>query len=126
MRPRAAINATPYAMRGAYAGTIRTSGSYIRPREVRVKQYNIGAVTPTRRSFLASLTAAALARGAQPPLRPKVAGTLTLRARRRSKTGAVSEQVLNWDVARTAIIICDMWDTHTCSSAAQRVATMAP
>jgi nicotinamidase-related amidase len=29
-------------------------------------------------------------------------------------------------VARTAIVICDMWDTHTCGMSAQRVALMAP
>jgi nicotinamidase-related amidase len=29
-------------------------------------------------------------------------------------------------VARTAITICDMWDTHTCGMSAQRVALMAP
>jgi nicotinamidase-related amidase len=29
-------------------------------------------------------------------------------------------------VARTAIIICDMWNTHTCGMSAQRVALMAP
>jgi nicotinamidase-related amidase len=29
-------------------------------------------------------------------------------------------------VARTAIIICDMWDTHTCGMSAHRVALMAP
>ena len=29
-------------------------------------------------------------------------------------------------MARTAIIICDMWDTHTCGMSAQRVALMAP
>jgi nicotinamidase-related amidase len=29
-------------------------------------------------------------------------------------------------VAQTAIIICDMWDTHTCSLSAQRVAALAP
>jgi nicotinamidase-related amidase len=66
------------------------------------------------------------------PNRPKVPGTLSLRARRRSEQPAgsgkvrVSEQVLRWEVARTAIIICDMWDTHTCSLSAQRVAVMAP
>jgi nicotinamidase-related amidase len=37
-----------------------------------------------------------------------------------------SEQILHWPVARTAIIICDMWDTHTCGMSAQRVALMAP
>ena len=29
-------------------------------------------------------------------------------------------------MAQTAIIICDMWDTHTCNLSAQRVAVMAP
>jgi nicotinamidase-related amidase len=29
-------------------------------------------------------------------------------------------------VAQTAIIICDMWDTHTCDMSAQRVGAMAP
>jgi len=58
--------------------------------------------------------------------RPKVPGTLSLRTRRRTKEGAATEQVLIWPVARTAIIICDMWDTHTCGMSAQRVALMAP
>jgi nicotinamidase-related amidase len=38
----------------------------------------------------------------------------------------VSEQVLRWEVRETAIIICDMWDTHTCILSAQRPAAMAP
>jgi nicotinamidase-related amidase len=53
--------------------------------------------------------------------RPKVPGTLSLRARRRAET-----RVLKWEAAQTAIIICDMWDTHTCNLSAQRVAVMAP
>ena len=66
------------------------------------------------------------------PNRPKVNGTLSLRARRRREQPAgsgrieVSEEVLRWEVARTAVIIVDMWDTHTCAMAAQRVAAMAP
>ena len=60
------------------------------------------------------------------PNRPKVPGTLSLRARRRTKEGLASEHVLRWPVARTAIIICDMWDAHTCAMSAQRVALMAP
>jgi nicotinamidase-related amidase len=62
--------------------------------------------------------------------RPKVRGTLSLRARKRGQGSSgksqVSEQVLRWEVAQTAIIICDMWDTHTCSLSAQRVAALAP
>jgi len=70
--------------------------------------------------------------GAEAPLpnRPRVPGTLALRARARSEElpgrNRVSERVLHWEVAQTAIIICDMWDTHTCNLSAQRVAAMAP
>jgi nicotinamidase-related amidase len=66
------------------------------------------------------------------PNRPKVPGTLSLRARRRTDQAPgdgrarVSEQTLRWEAAQTAIIICDMWDTHTCNLSAQRVAVMAP
>ena len=80
-----------------------------------------------RRSFL-GLIPGTLLLGAPAPLpnRPKVPGTLSLRARRRAKGGSPTEQTLQWPVARTAIIICDMWDTHTCAMSAQRVALMAP
>lgn len=75
-----------------------------------------------RRSLL-SLPAAYLLAAQSPSLlnRPRVPGTLNLRARRRAK-----ELTLPWPVARTAIVICDMWDAHTCSLSAQRVAAMAP
>ena len=91
-----------------------------------------------RRSFLAVLPGAlAIAQGPQPereslPNRPKVPGTLSLRARRRAEQPPgsgkilVSEEMLRWEVAQTAIIIIDMWDTHTCHLSAQRVAAMAP
>lgn len=35
-------------------------------------------------------------------------------------------QTVRWDPRQTAIIICDMWDDHTCKAAAQRVAEMVP
>jgi nicotinamidase-related amidase len=92
-----------------------------------------------RRSFLEILPGAfvmaaaqTLESGSEAPLpnRPRVPGTMSLRARSRreepSGTGRVSERVLRWQVAQTAIIICDMWDTHTCNLSAQRVAAMAP
>lgn len=91
-----------------------------------------------RRSFLGMLPAALAAAAPQSvrvdPLanRPKVPGTLRLLARSRGAlTSAtsrlqVAEQVLRWEVAQTAIIICDMWDTHTCNMSAQRVNAMAP
>lgn len=31
-----------------------------------------------------------------------------------------------WDPARSAVVICDLWDAHHCVSAAARVAQMAP
>jgi nicotinamidase-related amidase len=93
-----------------------------------------------RRSFLAILPGALGAAMAQDPQserelvpnRPKVPGTLGLRARRRGEQPAgsgkvlVSEEVLRWETAQTAIIIIDMWDAHTCLMSAQRVAAMAP
>ncbi len=92
-----------------------------------------------RRSFLGALSVAIATSQAQEtvrnlpiPNRPRVPGALNLRARRRGEQGAgsaklrVSERALRWDVAQTAIIICDMWDTHTCGMSAQRVAAMAP
>src|SRR5262245_7490760 len=80
-----------------------------------------------RRTFLALLPGA-LAMPAEEvrlPNRPRVPGTLLLKTR--SRTGrSASEKQMRWEVAQTAIIICDMWDTHTCNMAAQRVTAMAP
>ena len=33
---------------------------------------------------------------------------------------------VRWDPKKTAIVICDMWDKHWCTSATRRVAEMAP
>src|SRR5882724_10867761 len=80
-----------------------------------------------RRSFLGILSAAAVGTPQTKEAvlnRPKVPGTLNLRFRRRGNK--VPEGTLRWDVAQTAIIICDMWDAHSCSLSAQRVAAMAP
>src|SRR3982751_2665659 len=85
-----------------------------------------------RRSFLTSIPGAMLIAAASPslgdatPNRRKVPGMLSLRARRRTKEAGASEKVVQWPVARTAIIICDMWDAHTCAMSAQRVGLMAP
>jgi nicotinamidase-related amidase/type 1 glutamine amidotransferase len=38
----------------------------------------------------------------------------------------VKEQVVHWDPAKTAVIICDMWNQHWCQGASQRVAELAP
>jgi nicotinamidase-related amidase len=81
-----------------------------------------------RRAFFGVLSAAgvALSQTKEAAMnRPKVPGAMSLRARSRAG-GKLSEKMLRWDVAKTAIIICDMWDAHTCASSAQRVAAMAP
>jgi len=33
---------------------------------------------------------------------------------------------VRWNVAETAIVVCDMWDNHHCQIAAQRVGVLAP
>lgn len=35
-------------------------------------------------------------------------------------------EAVRWQPSTTAIIVCDMWDDHTCKAAAARVAEMAP
>ncbi len=64
--------------------------------------------------------------------RPKVPGKLRLNVRERREDPAgsgkvkVVERAVDWQVAETAIIICDMWDTHWCKACAQRVGVMVP
>jgi nicotinamidase-related amidase len=39
----------------------------------------------------------------------------------------VAEQkVQRWDLAKSAVIVCDMWDTHHCLNAVRRVEELAP
>lgn len=38
----------------------------------------------------------------------------------------VVEKQVQWDPARTAVVICDMWDKHHCPDATERVGEMAP
>lgn len=38
----------------------------------------------------------------------------------------VRERELRWDPARTALIVCDLWDRHWCRGATERVAELAP
>lgn len=57
---------------------------------------------------------------------------LALRLRQAVKTAPAVDgwnrvtTITSWDPAKTAIIVCDMWDNHTCPAAATRVAEMAP
>lgn len=56
-------------------------------------------------------------------------GELILHARRRVATdggaSAPRDELLRWDPARTALVICDMWDDHWCAGAARRVEELA-
>ncbi|MDP6635203.1 MAG: isochorismatase family protein [Phycisphaerae bacterium] len=52
------------------------------------------------------------------------AGSLDVRLQQRDKSGAKVSRA-KWDVAKTAIIVCDMWDKHWCKGATARVAEMA-
>lgn len=55
---------------------------------------------------------------------------LPTRAREEAGKGSgrwqVVEKTVTWDPARTAVVICDMWDQHWCAGATARVAEMAP
>jgi hypothetical protein len=68
------------------------------------------------------------ARGGEPPA-PK---PLVLHARLREAAPAqgtgftVKEKTLEWEPAKTALVICDMWDQHWCKGAARRVGELAP
>jgi nicotinamidase-related amidase/type 1 glutamine amidotransferase len=69
--------------------------------------------------------------GADRPGGPS-AKSLALHARTRVETkpgsgrfNAVTKP-LAWDPARTAIVVCDMWNVHWCNDATKRVAEMAP
>jgi nicotinamidase-related amidase len=55
--------------------------------------------------------------------------TTTTRSRKADPTTslvAASETRQEWPSARTAIIVCDMWDRHWCQGASARVAEMGP
>jgi len=45
---------------------------------------------------------------------------------RSRKDGALTESVVRWDAKKTVVLLCDMWDDHTCKGAARRVAAMVP
>lgn len=87
-------------------------------------------IVPT--SFIEMSTAADPPTAEKIANKPKVAGQFLLHQRTRTETPKASGQWkegttdVTWNVAETAIIICDMWDDHFCKSAAERVAEMAP
>ncbi len=53
-------------------------------------------------------------------------GPLSLTLQSRSPSGKVALVREQWQPARTAIIVCDMWDLHHCKNAVTREGEMAP
>jgi nicotinamidase-related amidase len=56
--------------------------------------------------------------------------SLALRRRSEAPTDSgrfqATTRVEKWDAAKTAVIVCDMWDLHHCKNAVTRVKEMAP
>lgn len=80
-----------------------------------------------------ALTLLSILGAAQPrALGAEDADTLSLALRKRVETRPGSGryhaivQPAKWDAKKTAIIVCDMWDSHHCLNAVRRVGEMAP
>jgi nicotinamidase-related amidase len=81
--------------------------------------------------FVAGLALAAGSPGREPaPQDSAKSFVLHLRARVETAPGSGRYHTLTktatWDAAKTAVVICDMWDKHWCPGATARVAEMAP
>ena len=53
--------------------------------------------------------------------------SLTLQHRRQGDGNSpVERERVTWDARKTAVIVCDMWDSHWCKGATRRVGELAP
>src|SRR5947199_5623274 len=60
---------------------------------------------------------------------PLARADLTVHKRSRTESGSgyvVREATETWQPSQTAIIVCDMWDSHHCLNAVRRCVEMAP
>src|SRR4051812_32553830 len=60
---------------------------------------------------------------------PAFAADVVVHKRTRAADGpawVVHEGAETWDAARTAVIVCDVWDAHHCLNAVRRVNELAP
>ena len=57
---------------------------------------------------------------------PAAETALSLQLQSRSPSGKATQVKEAWLPSRTAIIVCDMWDTHTCKNAVIREGEIAP
>lgn len=66
------------------------------------------------------------------PLVSHADGTITFTARKQiaadtnQKSWQIVETPTQWDAAKTAVILCDLWDTHPCVNAVHRMEKMLP
>src|SRR5438270_11453189 len=63
---------------------------------------------------------------ASEPAKPLVLHARLREAETSGKSFAVKDKTLEWEPAKTALIICDMWNQHWCKGATRRVAELAP
>lgn len=47
-------------------------------------------------------------------------------ANKQADSFTIQQQTEHWDPAKTAVIVCDVWDLHHCKNAVDRVKEMAP
>jgi nicotinamidase-related amidase len=71
------------------------------------------------------LCGALILSAAESAAHPSDGKVIELHQRTRNKSGSI-ERVVRWEPARTAIIICDMWDQNWCRGATERAAAMVP
>src|SRR4051794_16503239 len=86
---------------------------------------------PRRLPAFAGPLALAMASLLTPPAAPAFddGGKLELRLRSRVEADGkyrLIETPASWDPKATAIIVCDMWDSHHCLNAVRREKEMAP
>ena len=84
-----------------------------------------------RQALLASAGGVAVIAAAQRLVRwpPELGATLRLNARSRVEREGVVESLekpVLWKASESAIVICDMWDDHYCSSSVSRLEAMIP
>lgn len=94
----------------------------------------LGFLTPRWRVVLAAcgLWCLLTCQGASAKERPAENGNLSLSLRTRAETKEGSGlfqtvlQPASWQPTQTAVIVCDVWDSHHCLNAVRRVKEMAP
>ncbi len=83
-------------------------------------------------SLLAGVVALSVGRAAEPPTDPNPQASLQVSLRYRVPVAEgvdrfhTLQHAEMWDVTRTAVVVCDMWDLHHSQNAVRRVEELAP